>query len=404
MTQFSLLSASFLILAWAAIVALNAFAGPARNLVFLSVNLLFLYSLLLGPAGTASTLVFCLIGFGLTRLIAVRPRWGLAAVLVVFVSLFVYMRRYAFLDWVLPESWMAQALSTIGLSFMFFKIVHVMVDVASGTLGTMTLTSYLNYCLNFTTFVMGPIQRYQDFSEQWIERRGALEARIGPHMDALLRILFGLTKAYVLAEWFQQRALQPDTDLLELSLAGLFVKVYAFYFFLYLNFSGYCDVAIGVGSLIGVKPPENFNLPFLSRNVSEFWQRQHRSLTLWLTDYVFSPFYKWSLGFSWFRGHSLVAVGTALMVTMLVSGLWHGTTLGFLLFGLTHGAFLVIYRVWDALLQKSWGTAGVRAFRSRWPVRFAGTALTFNATAFAFVFFQLDATRLERLLGRILWS
>ena len=181
--------------------------------------------------------------------------------LCVYVGLFVYMRRYDFLTWVVPGQLLTQALSTIGLSFLFFKVVHVMIEARSGTLGSLQFPTFLNYCLNFTTFVMGPIQRYQDFHSQWNEIKEAIPLRFEAHLDAVLRILIGLVKVYILAVWFEPRGLQSNTDLLELSLTGLLVKVYCFYFFLYLNFSGYCDVVIGVGSLMGVKPPENFNLP-----------------------------------------------------------------------------------------------------------------------------------------------
>jgi D-alanyl-lipoteichoic acid acyltransferase DltB (MBOAT superfamily) len=313
------------------------------------------------------------------------------------------MRRYDFLAWVVPGQFLTQALSTIGLSFLFFKVVHVMIEARSGTLGSFQFPTFLNYCLNFTTFAMGPIQRYQDFYAQWNEIKKAIPLSFEDHLDAVLRILTGLIKVYILAAWFETNGLQSNTDLLALSVTALFVKVYCFYFFLYLNFSGYCDVVIGVGSLMGVRPPENFNLPFLSQNISEFWLRQHRSLTLWLTDYVFSPAYKWALTNRMLSSYPLIAVNGALMITMLVSGLWHGTTLSFFLFGVAHGVFLVVYRTWDAFLVRQFGMQKVRAWRTLWPVRLSGMAITFNATAFAFIFFRIDAVQIENLLSRIVW-
>ena len=149
-----------------------------------------------------------------------------------------------------------------------------------------------------------------------------------------------------------------------------------------------------VGSLLGVKPPENFHLPFLAHNISDFWLRQHRSLTLWLTDYIFSPAYKWALSSRWFYSYPLLAANGALLITMLISGLWHGTTLSFLLFGVTHGVFLVVYRTWDTCLTRRFGAQRVRAWRACWPVRVAGIIITFNATAFAFIFFRLDTAQI----------
>lgn len=401
--NFSLMSVEFFTLCVGAAVLSAALRGAVRQIAFLSVNLFFLWKLLLGPHGTLSTIAFCALGYVLTRLILWRPRFSFLGALSVYGLLFFYMRRYDFLTWVVPESMLTQALSTVGLSFLFFKVVHVMIEAHSGTLGPLQASTYLNYCLNFTTFMMGPLQRYQDFYGQWHGTKEAIPHRFEAHLDAILRILLGLVKIYILAEWFHGRALRPNTDLVELSLLGLFVKVYAFYFFLYLNFSGYCDVVIGVGSLLGVKPPENFNMPFLAQNISDFWLRQHRSLTLWLTDYVFSPLYKWSLSNRGLGSYRLLAANGALLITMLVSGLWHGTTLSFLLFGIAHGVYLVVYRTWDAFLTRRFGAQRVRAWRAKWPVRAVGIALTFNAAAFAFIFFVLDPAQIEKMLNRLVY-
>jgi D-alanyl-lipoteichoic acid acyltransferase DltB (MBOAT superfamily) len=311
------------------------------------------------------------------------------------------MRSYDFLKWMLPESLLTQVLSTIGLSFLFFKIVHIMIEARSGTLGQLHFLTYLGYCLNFVTFMMGPIQRYQDFYRQWHGIEQAIPSQFEAHLDALLRVLIGLVKAYVLADRLEVLALRPDTDVLGLPFLDLLVQVYAFYFFLYLNFSGYCDVVIGVGSLLGLKPPENFNLPFLSRNIADFWLRQHRTLTLWLTDYVFSPLYKWTLGRPRLASSPLLAANIALLITMLVSGLWHGTTVNFLFFGLTHGIFLIVYRIWDALLIRWFGRQAVKAWRQKWQVQFVGMILTFNAVAFAFIFFRLDTIQITQLLAHL---
>jgi D-alanyl-lipoteichoic acid acyltransferase DltB (MBOAT superfamily) len=146
---------------------------------------------------------------------------------------------------------------------------------------------------------------------------------------------------------------------------------------------------IGIGCLLGVRPPENFARPFLATNVSEYWLRVHRSLTLWLTDYVFSPVYKAGLSSRWGRYPMLVACG-ALMVTMLVSGLWHGTTASFLVFGLIHGLYLIIYRCWDTFMARRYGKRWLRDFRKRRFVQAAGILLTFHAAAFAYLFFDLD--------------
>jgi alginate O-acetyltransferase complex protein AlgI len=396
--QFSFLSLGFLALAAAALVLLSVLRGAARQLAFLALNIVFVVGLLLSPAAAAGMLVFVLLGYALIRLSLRTGRAGLAWGLVLYVALFVYMRRYEVLTWVLPDSLLTSALGAVGLSFIFFKIVHVGIEAHSGTLGPLDLPTYLNYCLNFTTYTMGPIQRYQDYREQWEGSRPAIPLEFEAHLDALLRILVGFVKAYVVAPWFHDRALQPDTDLLSLTPTGLIVQTYSFWIYLYLNFSGYCDTVIGIGSLIGVRPPENFDRPFLARNISDFWLRQHRSLTLWLTDYVFNPLYKQLLSVPWTARRRLLAANLSLLATMVVSGLWHGTTVGFLLFGLVHGLWFVIYRTWDELLIRRFGRESVRRLRGHPLAHAAGVVLTFNATAFTFIFFQLRSEQIVRAL------
>ena len=400
----SLLSPAFLVLAVVAVVLLSALRGQPRQLAFLCLNLLFVWRLFLGTAGTASTVLFALLGYGLVRLGMHRGRAGLAFGLALFVLLFIYMRQYEVLSLFVPDSLLTGILGTVGLSFLFFKIVHVVIDGYSGTLGRLDFLTYVNYCLNFTTFLMGPIQRYQDYREQWSGERLAIPLTFEAHVDAVLRMLVGFVKVYVLAVFFQAHALQPDTNLLALTPGSFIVQTYAFWIFLYLNFSGYCDIVIGLGSLFGVRPPENFDRPFLARNISDFWLRQHRSLTLWLTDYVFAPLYKKMLTSPLTARHKFLAAQVSIIVTMSVSGLWHGTTIGFLLFGLVHGLWFVIYRSWDSFLTQRLGRAGVQAFRRNPLTRAGGIVLTFNATALAFVFFQLSSSRLLSTLGDLVPS
>jgi D-alanyl-lipoteichoic acid acyltransferase DltB (MBOAT superfamily) len=377
----------------AAIVLLSVLRGPTRQLAFLAINLTFVWGLALGPRGALATLLFILLGYGLVRIATRRSATGLGIGVVLFIAVFVYLRRYDFVQWILPEALLPRIISTIGLSFVFFKIIHVMIDAYADTLGRFDLLTFLNYCLNFTTFLMGPIQRYQDYRDQWEGAKLAIPLGFESHLDAGVRILLGLAKAYVLAPYFQTMALTPDTDLTAVSFPHLALLAYAFWFYLYLNFSGYCDVAIGIGSLLGIRPPENFNKPFLARNISDFWLRQHRSLTLWLTDYVFSPLYKKLLTSGFTARYKLLAANLSLMATMLVSGLWHGTTFSFLLFGIVHGLWFVIYRTWDSLLTRRLGREGVQRFRERPLVHAGGILLTFNATAAAFVFFQVSSAR-----------
>lgn len=395
------LSVVFLAIAIVAVLAVASCKGALRVAVLAAANVMMLVFVFLGVRGTISTLVFVALGWGIVQAATRFPRWGLLLGGASFVCLFAWMRNYDFLAMLLPDDARSSIFATLGLSFLLFKILHVAIEAKSGTLGAITLPGYLNYCLNFTTFSMGPIQRFQDFRAQWNGEKAALPSTLEAHLDAVNRILFGLFRVYVLGALLQPIMMTYDAGTENAQFWSMLVQVYAFYFFLYFNFGGYCDIMIGLGSLMGVRPPENFDKPFLARNVSEFWQRQHRSLTLWLTDYVFTPSLKRMLSGGWLQGNRTVAVAVALMFTMLISGLWHGTTLGFLLFGLAHGAFLVIYHLWDSLLIARLGRKRLAQWRRNPIVAALGILITFNAVAFAFVFFQLGARKGLLLLENI---
>ena len=274
-------------------------------------------------------------------------------------------------------------------------------DAASGTLERLRPVTYVLYCLNFTTFLLGPIQRYPDFERQWSGREPAIEPSFEAHVDAVNRVLRGLVKKFVVAEFLTGYALQPGAEIAGLSTGEVLLGTYLFYFLLYFDFSGYCDVVIGVGALCGIRPPENFHLPFLSPNVVEFWLRVHRSLTTWLTDYVFNPVYARSLRTHALGARPLFALSACLMLTLLVSGLWHGTTANFVVFGIAHGLLLIGYRAYERGMTAWIGRRGLVRLRASRLWHVASVALTFLATGAAYLPFVLDIENLTLFARRL---
>lgn len=396
----SLLSLQFFVLVFATILWVRTTRGPARGVGFAVASLVFIHSYL-GVAGALVAVGFSVAGYGCALAARKGPRSG-AFALAVLTLVFVWIQSYSFLGLFLPDVWIPAALRTAGLSFLFFKVVHVAVDYGGGTIGTLPFGRYLVYCFNFTAFLLGPIQRYQEFDEQWTGVREPLAPALEAHLDAVLRILRGLIKKFVLAAWLAGHALLPGADVSPFGLTHIAIGVYLFYVYLYLDFSGYCDIVIGVGALLGVRPPENFDFPFLSPNVAQFWLRVHRTLTTWLTDYVFNPLLAGQLRRSGRAGHVLLATSFAMMTTMLVSGLWHGTTANFVLFGLAHGVLLTVFRVYEHVMQGRLGRKRFAAVRRGLLYRFAATGLTFATTGAAYVFFVLDLTQLGVLWGKIM--
>jgi D-alanyl-lipoteichoic acid acyltransferase DltB (MBOAT superfamily) len=371
--------------------------GALRVAGFLVASGYFAYTYV-GVSGMAFTLAFCLAGFACVFFVRRYPKRLWLAV-TAFTLAFVYARNYSFLGLILPEGLRTSVLATAGLSFLFFKILHVVIDTAGGTI-TPSLWRYLSYCLNFTTFLLGPIQRYQHFESQWNGTTEAIPATFEAHLDAVNRVLRGMVKKYVVAEYLAAYALQPDAPVETMSLLRLQLATYLFYVFLYFDFSGYCDIVIGVGCLLGVRPPENFNLPFFAQNPPQYWLRVHESLTRWLTDYIFNPLYAAALRSSLLGRHPLASMTLAVMVTMLVAGLWHGTTVNFILFGLVHGLYLVVFRSYEHAAREVLGQKGLQRLRSRRSWLVVSTVVTFHFTATAYILFVLDIDRLWLIVER----
>jgi D-alanyl-lipoteichoic acid acyltransferase DltB (MBOAT superfamily) len=401
----NLLYPQFIVLAISAILALMLLRGWPRWLAFFSVNVVFVASHL-SPAGMLSTGIFAVAGYGLAKLAAARQGRGTWILVVLLSAVFVVLRGYGFsgtapLAGLIPTGWSAQIVATAGLSFLYFKMLHVIVDSAHGTLGELRASTYTNYVFNFTAFLMGPIQRYQKFDSQWQGREPSIQPGWEAQLDAVNRILRGLVKKFVLAEALGSFVIAPEMDIDPMSRGELLGRVYLFYLYLYLDFSGYCDIMIGIGSLMGVRPPENFNLPFIARNVSDYWLRVHRSLTEWLTDYVFNPSYAAGLRASRKRMSPLIPLGLSLMLTMLVAGAWHGTTIPFFLFGAVHGVFLVVFRVYEHTMIKTLGRKRFRAFSRRPWVHGLAILVTYNLTSMAYLFFIMDLDGVVHVIEKV---
>lgn len=258
----------------------------------------------------------------------------------------------------------------VGFSYFMFKHLHLCIDASQSQLPQLRPVTYFNYMAGFFAFTSGPIQRYPDFADA-VEATVAPPAR-RPVLLALNRMVNGYFKAFILAAWVAEYShphwLSEFPDQIS---ARLLLRFAAFYFgyyaFLYLNFSGYTDLAIGSAALLGIRLPENFDRPWLAKNPLEFWQRWHISLSQWLRDYVFTPIYHTfrtrmpSLG--------LVGAAIAYMVTFGVAGLWHGPTPNYVLFGLLHGAAAVFYTLAVALANRWVERERLRRFRARFWVR-----------------------------------
>ncbi|MGQ0829909.1 MAG: MBOAT family O-acyltransferase [Bacteroidota bacterium] len=224
----------------------------------------------------------------------------------------------------------------IGISFFTFESLTYVVDVYRGNYKSLSsFKNYLTYILMFPKLIAGPIVPYNKIGEQ-IEADKTTTAEM--RLSGFMRFIFGLSKKVLIAnvlgetvsELYEQTPENIDTITAWAMSIGYTMQ-------LYFDFSGYSDMAIGLCRMMGFTIPENFNFPYISKSITEFWRRWHISLGNWMRNYLYIP-----LG-----GNKGSTFGTYLnlWIVFLVSGFWHGAGWNFILWGIFHGFFLVIERL-----------------------------------------------------------
>ena len=216
----------------------------------------------------------------------------------------------------------------IGISFYTFQNMSYVIDVYRGeSKAEKNFASYATYLCLFPQLIAGPIVRYSDVARELRER----SVDTAQFSRGVIRFLVGLGKKVLLANSIGVLAelTVPDGSVL-----FSWLRAIAYTFQIYFDFAGYSDMAIGMGAMMGFQFPENFNYPYLSRSVTEFWRRWHMTLGGWFRDYVYIP-----LGGS--RTSTIKWVRNVLIVWML-TGIWHGASWNFLLWGLYYGILLLV--------------------------------------------------------------
>ncbi|MFC4769475.1 MBOAT family O-acyltransferase [Effusibacillus consociatus] len=257
----------------------------------------------------------------------------------------------------------------LGLSFFVFEFVHYLADSYKGKAEKVSITEFGLFAMFFPTLVAGPIKRFQPFIDQLRRIRFSWD-----HFTVgLQRIVIGIAKKVMIADpmdHFLHPLFKPHsaTD------AELYAAVLAYAIKIYADFSGYSDIAIGAARLFGYQIPENFLYPYFRRNIAEFWNHWHISLSSWIRDYIYIP-----LGGS--RGTLAFAIRNSL-IAMALSGLWHGASWNFVVWGLWHGMGLAGLRIWNYGLKQ----AGIPKEKLSFLTPFS-VLLTFSFVCVGWVFF-----------------
>ena len=234
-------------------------------------------------------------------------------------------------------------LAFIGISYMSFKTIQIMLEISDGLIKEkISIKDYLQFLLFFPTVSAGPIDRSRRFLKEINEvmpRKDYLELA----GDGVSRIVLGLLYKVVLSTYVYQM-------LLALSNTGTVVYsikyMYLYTLYLFFDFAGYSLMAVGSSNILGIQTPMNFNKPFLSVDIKDFWTRWHITLSTWLRDFVFSRVLMQVIRKKWFKNR-LHNATYAYMINMLVMGFWHGLSVSYIVYGFYHGVLMAGFEVYQ---------------------------------------------------------
>lgn len=269
-----------------------------------------------------------------------------------------------------------QLILPLGISYYTFKNVGYLLDVFYGRIvASKKIVHYSLYISFFPQIVAGPIERATNLLPQFQKER---PFDFKQSTDGLKLILWGLFKKVVIADTCVSYVNDIFGNYSSYPGSVLVLGVFYFAFQIYADFSGYSDIAMGVCKLLGFETTQNFNYPFISKNITEFWRRWHISLSSWFNDYVFTPL------FTAFRNWGNIAMYVAIVFTFILSGLWHGDSWHYVLFGLINGVVIALEAKFKKKRKKIQSKINSVLYAN------LSMGLTFLFTLFTFTIFKAD--------------
>ena len=315
-------------------------------------------------------------------------------------ALFYYKYAYAvaaslLAHGVLRTSWMDNVLLPLGISFFTFTQIGFLIDCRGGSVRDRGLIDYILFVTFFPHLIAGPVLHHREIMPQFA-RAETYRLDMSNLGLGLALFFIGLFKKGLIADPISGYAIPGFADPASLGFFGAWASALAYSLQLYFDFSGYSDMAIGIALMCNVRFPFNFNSPYKARNIVDFWQRWHMTLTRWLTLYLYNPLALAMTRRRMARGRPVGRAATAhpgafassvalpLFVTMALAGVWHGAGLQFLVFGVLHACYLTVNHAWRVFGPKAVQRAWLRT--RAWSV--ICLLITYLAVLVAQVFFR----------------
>ncbi len=273
----------------------------------------------------------------------------------------------------------------LGFSYVAFRLLHTLRDRLNGRLPELSLKEFVIYIIFFPAFSAGPIDRVQRFSQ---DLRNPFRLNQETTLLGGKRILLGMFSKFVVADGLALMALNSANSTQVKSTGWMWLILYAYSLRIFFDFSGYTSIAIGMGQLLGIKLPENFERPYFKQNLTLFWNSWHMTLAQWFRSYFFNPITR-ALRASPRNIPMPVIIFIGQLTTFILIGLWHGISWNFAIWGAWQGIGLFIHNRWSDWIrpQATWleNKPAIQRF-----IGLGSTVLTFNYVSLGWVWFALS--------------
>jgi membrane protein involved in D-alanine export len=276
------------------------------------------------------------------------------------------------------HNFVAIPLGFLGVSYLSFKVIQILVETYDGLIENMSLSEFSYFLLFFPSISSGPIDRsrrfVEDINKQHTKEEYEVLLRVGIYklfLGIAYKFIFG---TLIFTYWLKK--IPGDMNVIH-----VINYMYAYSLYLFFDFAGYSSIAVGTSYILGVRTPDNFNLPFISKDIKDFWNRWHMSLSFWFRDFVYTRFVMAALKNKWFKSR-FTASYIGYMVTMLTMGIWHGTDRFYLVYGLYHGSLIVAT---DFFQRKS---KFYKKYKNTKSFTIGSTVLTIHLVCFGFLIFS----------------
>ncbi|MCI5997709.1 MAG: D-alanyl-lipoteichoic acid biosynthesis protein DltB [Peptoniphilaceae bacterium] len=279
----------------------------------------------------------------------------------------------------------------LGISYITFKVIQILVEINDNMIEKISFIDYISFMLFFPTISSGPIDRSRRFLKDIydVKTKNDYLENLGQGFEYILQgVFYKLILSQVI---FDKMALVSG----RYKPVHLIIYMYLYGFYLFFDFAGYSLMAVGTSKIFGINTPMNFNKPFIAKDMKDFWNRWHISLSHWFRDFVFNR-----LVFKMFKDKifksSLVVAMTAYIVDMVLMGIWHGISLSYLLYGIYHGILL-------ALTEYFQKTKFYKKHKSKKSFKYISIFVTFNLVMFGFFIFSGKFIEVMEIIRRILF-